>query len=60
MPIYKEKEFNTTHVECCRNCKGTGYVNNVPCPVCDGCGRVVKTVKGTLTVESYKKENEGM
>ena len=58
MSVHKEKEFETTRLEVCRNCHGTGkvygFLELTTCPVCDGRRVVKKTVKGVLTVESLK------
>ena len=60
MSVHKEKEFTTSRMEVCRNCHGTGeveeFLGRVTCPVCDGRRVVRKTVKGVLTVESISSE----
>lgn len=58
MSVFKTQEFESTRVEICRNCKGTGQVIDEytgrleTCSVCDGKGRIKKTTKGVLTVEN--------
>lgn len=57
MPVNKTTEFESSRIEICRNCRGTGRVRKwdgeeKTCPICDGRGRVRKTTKGVLTVES--------
>ncbi len=67
MPVNKVSEFGSTRVEICRNCKGSGWVAVKPsietsfkvestCPVCDGKGRIRKTIKGTVTVDNLVEE----
>ncbi len=62
MPILKEKEINTSKLDVCRHCHGTGviwqFIELVPCPVCDGRRVVRKTLNGVLKVESLPPEQD--
>jgi len=64
----KRKEFAYDKIELCRNCKGTGVAYTVPefhpyrkeddpqpyeCSVCQGSGRVKKTLNIEITIEPY-------
>lgn len=61
LSIMKNRTFDYTKIEICRNCRGAGFVVGgynaqvAPvCPVCEGSGRVAKHVKGTITIEPYQ------
>lgn len=49
-------------VALCRECHGTGMVRNVygtaalPCPQCEGSGRVMVSCKMTLDIRPYKEK----
>lgn len=60
----KQVPFKREQIEICRNCQGTGFVENgyngqaqPVCPVCGGSGRVKKTTVGTVTIEPYADDN---
>lgn len=49
-------------VALCRECRGTGMIRtgsflkkDVPCPQCEGSGRVVVSCEMTLDIQPYKK-----
>lgn len=53
----KNRTFDYTKIEICRNCHGAGFVVGgynaqvAPvCPVCKGSGRVMKHVNGSITI----------
>lgn len=67
----KTREYRRSAVELCRNCSGRGYVCEsdhggtqmtgtpvVPCPVCDGRGRVWKVNEGTVRIEPFEGQKE--
>lgn len=50
-------------VEICRNCHGTGrtdenslFRSKDRCPVCNGSGRVIKTITLTIDVKPYEQK----
>ena len=64
----KVRNYDKESIEVCRNCKGTGVAYTVPefhpygkeddpqpyeCPVCQGSGRVKKTLNIEITIEPY-------
>lgn len=59
----KVRNYNKENIEVCRNCKGVGtvYASNLDaeeekpykCPVCDGGGRIKKTLKIEIIIEPY-------
>lgn len=64
----KVRSYAKESIEVCRNCKGTGVAYTVPefhpygkdddpvpheCPVCNGSGRVRKTLKIEITIGPY-------
>ena len=64
----KVRNYDTERIEVCRNCKGTGVAYTEPefhpygkeddpqpyeCPVCQGSGRVKKTLNIKITIEPY-------
>ena len=58
----KRKEFVNEKIELCRNCQGTGKVENKPvfgrakievCPICKGSGLMKKHIEGVVVVEPY-------
>jgi len=63
----KEKLYGGTHIDLCRNCAGAGVAapkqpaadraerapEPVPCHVCGGSGRVLKTTSVKVTIEPY-------
>lgn len=54
----KKKEFEKTTIEICRNCHGTGLDKENErrkCPICEGAGRVKKTLKGEVIIEVLEK-----
>ena len=67
----KTREYRKSTVELCRNCGGRGYTYEtdhggtrmasmpvVPCPVCDGRGRVWKVNEGTVRIEPFEGQTE--
>lgn len=58
----KVRQYQSTSIEICRNCGGTGKEKSIlsliksECPICNGSGRVHKTKEITVTVESFKEE----
>lgn len=60
----KKRTFKQTKIEICRNCQGVGFVENgwngqaqPVCEVCNGSGRIRKTIEGIVTVEPYSDDN---
>lgn len=64
----KVRNYDKESIEVCRNCKGTGVAYTLPefhpygkedapepyeCPVCQGSGRVKKTLNIEITIEPY-------
>lgn len=64
----KVRNYDKESIEVCRNCKGTGVAYTEPefhpygkeddpqpyeCPVCQGSGRVKKTLNIKITIEPY-------
>ena len=60
----KERQYQFTKIEICRNCGGTGKEKTIlgllkdTCPVCDGSGRVEKHTEITITVKPYGTEKK--
>lgn len=65
----KVRQYESSKIEICRNCGGKGMVKPekgffermldcphrmVPCPVCNGSGRVEKHTAITVTVRSFQ------
>lgn len=56
----KERKYQFTKIEICRNCGGTGKEKTVMalfksrCPVCDGSGRIEKHTEITITVRPFE------
>ena len=56
----KERQYQFTKIEICRNCGGTGKEKTIVslvnrrCPVCCGSGRVEKTTDITIKVKPYQ------
>ena len=55
----KVRKFTSERIEICRNCLGSGKVEELfttkRCPVCEGSGRVDKTTEITITVEPHRE-----
>lgn len=56
----KIRQYESTKIEVCRNCGGTGKDKTIKslfrskCPVCEGSGRVKKHTAITVTVSSFQ------
>ena len=67
----KQKDYEFTGIEICRNCQGSGTVNpgkewvdaflgrfrksGGQCPVCEGSGRIVKTRNISIKITPFKE-----
>ena len=57
----KERDYTFERIELCRNCGGTGVadqaglltVKKVACTVCQGSGRIDKTIRVNVTIKPY-------
>lgn len=60
----KERQYQFTKIEICRNCGGTGKEKTIrslfksKCPVCNGSGRVEKHTEINITVKPYGTEKK--
>ena len=60
----KERQYQFTKIEICRNCGGTGKEKSIlsliksECPVCCGSGRVEKHTEITIMVKPYGTEKK--
>lgn len=60
----KERQYQFTKIELCRNCGGTGKEKTIlgllddKCTVCAGSGRVEKHTEITITVKPYGTEKK--
>lgn len=66
----KQKDYEFTGIEICRNCQGSGTVDSGKewvdvfgrfrndgrrCPVCEGSGRIVKTRNISIRITPFKE-----
>lgn len=68
MKTLRDKEFNYSRIEPCRECSGSGFLTikgydyghgwsrdekHIDCAVCNGTGRVLVHVEGRKTITSF-------